>query len=105
MIWLAFLAGPAAWALRQLVSYALVRPACGAGTTQPLIWMAGAMLGLTAIGLWAGWASLVRSRDAAAGTVALRASFMAIVTVGLNLLVALLISLSSVAEFVLSPCE
>ena len=70
-----------------------------------MIAIAAAMLGLTAIGLWAGWASLVRSRGGAAGTVAVRASFIATLTVGLNLLIALLIVLSSVAEFVLSPCE
>lgn len=105
MIWFAFLAGPVAWALRQLISYALVRPACAAGGTQPLVAIATGMLGLTLIGVWTGWASLARARGESAHPVAVRASFMATVTVGLNLLVALLIILSSVAEFVLNPCE
>jgi hypothetical protein len=105
MIWFAFLAGPLAWALRELVSYALVRPACATGTPQLLVTAAAVMLGVTLIGIWVGWASLARPRGESAGTVAVRASFMANVTIGLNLLVALLIILSAIAEFVLNPCE
>ena len=105
MIWVAFLAGPLAWGFRELISYALVRPACAAGGTQPLVGTAAVMLGVTLIGAWFGWASLARTRGNASDMVAVRASFMANVTVGLNLLIALLIVLSSVAEFVLNPCE
>jgi hypothetical protein len=105
MIWFALLAGPVAWALRQLASYALVTPACRLGGTQPLVAIAATMLGLTLIGTWVGARCLVRSRHSRDGAVAVRASFMAMVAMGLNLLVALLIALSTVAEFVLSPCE
>ena len=105
MIWLAFLAGPTAWALRELISYALVTPSCAAGSTQPLVATAAMSLALTLIGAWVGWASLRQSRADAGGHVMVRASFLATMTLGLNVLVALLIVLSSVAEFVLSPCE
>jgi hypothetical protein len=105
MIWFALFAGPVAWALRQLASYALVSPACGMGSTQPLIAIAAAMLGLTLLGAWTGRLCLTRSRADGRGAVMMRASFMASVAVGLNLLVALLIVLSTVAEFILSPCE
>jgi hypothetical protein len=104
MIWFALFAGPVAWALRQLASYALVASACRAISTGPLIAIAATMLAMTLWGAWTGWLCLIRSRGHA-GAVMMRASFMASVAVGLNLLVALLIVLSTVAEFVLSPCE
>ena len=105
MIWFALFAGPVAWALRQLASYALVASACGEVRTRWLIAIAAAMLAMTLLGAWTGRRCLIRSRRGHGEAVMMRASFMASVAVGLNLLVALLIVLSTVAEFILNPCE
>ena len=107
MIWFALIAGPLAWALRELVGYALVRPSCVAGTTQWLLLTAAAMLALTLSGVVAGRICVVRAgggRDDG-GSPADRAWFMGTVALGLDLLIALLIVLSVVSEITLSPCE
>ena len=103
----ALIAGPLAWALRQLVSYALVRPSCAVGSAKWLLLIAAAMLLLTLSGAAAGRVCLVRSgaRGGDAGSAGERAWFMATVAVGLDLLIALLIVVSVVSELVLSPCE
>ena len=107
MIWFALMAGPLAWAFRELVSYALVRPSCVAGTTQWLLLTATAMVALTLGGAVAGRACVVRSADGRddGGRAVDRAWFMGTVALGLDLLVALLIVLSVVSEIALSPCE
>ena len=107
MIWFAFIAGPLAWAVRELVSYALVRPSCVAGGTRLLLATAAAMLALAVSGAVAGGVSLARVRGARddGGHPVNRARFMATVTVGFDLLVAVLILLSVVSELALSPCE
>ena len=107
MIWFAFIAGPLAWALRELVSYALVRPSCVSGTIQWLLLTAAATLALTVSGALAGRMCLVHSggRSDDGGSASDRAWFMATVAVSLDLLVALLIVVSVVSELVLSPCE
>jgi hypothetical protein len=107
MIWFALVAGPLAWASRELVSYALVRPSCVIGSTQLLFVTAAVMLGLALSGALAGRVCLVRSRGARddGGRPVDRNWFIASVAVGLDVLVAVLIILSVVSEFTLSPCE
>lgn len=107
MIWFALIAGPLAWAVRELVSYALVTPSCLGGTTRWLFLTAAAMFALTLSGALVARVCLIRlgRGSDSGGAAADRALFMATVAVTLDLLVALLIGLSVISELALSPCE
>lgn len=103
----AVLLAPAAWALNQLIGYALVKPVCANGHPLILTALAIVMLGMVAAGGWIGWSSLVQLRGAEekGGTRIDRSYFLALVAIGFNLLIALLILTAAVPPFLLSPCE
>jgi len=107
MIWFALIAGPLAWAVRELVSYALVTPSCRSGTTRWLFLTAAAMCALTLSGALVGRVCLIRPERGSdsSSRAAERAFLMATVAISLDLLIALLIVLSVVSELALSPCE
>jgi hypothetical protein len=106
-LWVAVLSGPAAWALNQVLGYALVKPSCFAGTTATLVGLAGVTLLMSLAGAWTAWSCFLQLRDAdiTGDRREDRSKFVAISGLGLNLLLALLILTSASAHFLLSPCE
>jgi hypothetical protein len=106
-LWASMLAGPAAFGLDLQAGYSLVKWACGREATFVLTLIAAACLGITLWGAAVARTSLRQTRAAAedGGTVLDRSYFMAAVALPLNLLLALLIVLTAVPHFVLSPCE
>jgi hypothetical protein len=108
LLWTSMLSGPLAFGLNLQIGYALVKWACSRDQTFVLSLVAGITLTGALAGAWLGWFCLVKVRDAAeeeGGRLIDRSYFMAVVAVGLNLLLALLIVTSSVPQFLLSPCE
>jgi hypothetical protein len=107
LLWIAALAGPAAWTFNQLVGYALVKPSCAGGSSLLLTLIAAAALAVTVGGTWIGWSCLARLRGATetGGRIEDRSYFLAVAGIALNALIGLLIVTAAVATFVLSPCE
>ena len=107
LLWVAMLAGPAAWVWNQLVGYALVEPACAAGA--PLILTAVAIIALAAVsmGSWIAWRCLAKlDADAASSRPhEERSRFLAVIALSFNLLIALLILTAGTSPFILHPCE
>ena len=107
LLWLTVLSGPAAWALNQLVGYALVKPVCAADARFTLTGIAILALAVTVAGGWTAWTLLkqLSHADPAGGTREDRSHMLAVGGVALNLLLGLLILISAVQPFFLSPCE
>ena len=107
LLWFAFLAPPVAWALDQLISYALVKPVCFADARFTLTAMSGAALSLVIAGGLVGRACLARAEGASedGGRRVDRSYFMALIAIAFNVLVAVLIVFATIPQFVLSPCE
>jgi hypothetical protein len=103
----AVLLAPAAWALNQLIGYALVKPVCANGHPLILTGLAVVMLGMVTTGAWIGWSSLVQLRGASekGGSRLDRSYFLALVAIGFNALIAILILTAAVPPFLLNPCE
>jgi hypothetical protein len=104
----AFLAGPAAWGLNLMVNYSLVKPACAAGSPLVLTAVSVAALAVTcagAVGSWRCWLKLRDVGTTEGGRIVDRSYFVALAGIVLNLFFVLLISVSVVPHFVLSPCE
>jgi hypothetical protein len=107
LLWTAMLAGPTAFALNHQIGYALVKWACDREQTFLLTLVAAATFGLAMWGAYLGWSCLqqLRGGDDRGGTIVDRSYFMAVIAIGLDLLVALLIVLTAFPQFILSPCE
>jgi hypothetical protein len=107
LLWFSALSGPAAWALDQLLSYALVKPVCALGHGQYLAVLPVAALALVVAGAMAGWRCLrlLPDADTEGGRRVDRSRFMAVVAISLNGLIALLILTAATSPFILSPCE
>ena len=108
LLWTSMLAGPLAWGLNLQVGYALVKWACSREQAFVLTVVAVITFAATLAGAYLGWSCLLTVRAAAdelGGRTIDRSYFMAVIAVGLNLLLALLIAVSSVHQFLLSPCE
>jgi hypothetical protein len=107
LLWFSVLSGPAAWALNQLIGYALVKPVCAAGAGLALALVSAAALALVAVGGWTAWSCLVRVRGAGefGEDREARSQFLAIAGLGLNGIIGLLILTAAVPPFLLSPCE
>jgi hypothetical protein len=108
LLWTSMLAGPLAWALNLQVGYALVKWACSRDQTFVLTLVGALTFAGTVAGAYVGWLCLLKVRgtaDELGGRIIDRSYFVAVVAVGLNLLLALLIAVSSVHQFMLSPCE
>ncbi len=107
LLWAAMLAGPAAWTIDQGLGYAGVKPSCFGGSDMPLLLISALALAITAAGGWLAWRCFRSVRHAAedGGRVVDRSYFMALVAIGFNVLIALLILTAAVPIFVLSPCE
>jgi hypothetical protein len=107
LLWLTVLSGPAAWALNQLIGYALVKPVCAADARFVLVLVAAGAFALTAAGGWTAWTLLRRLRDAnpKGARAEDRSLLLAVGGVALNALLGLLILTSAASLFLLSPCE
>ena len=108
LLWTSALTGPIAWGLNLQVGYALVKWACSREQTFVLVVLSAATFALALAGAWLGWSCLQRLRDVAdeqGGRVVDRSYFLAVVAIGLNLLLALLIATSAYHPLFLSPCE
>ena len=107
LLWMAMLAGPAAWTFDQGLGYAGVKPSCFGGSDMPLLLISIAAFGIAAAGGWLAWWCLQRVRHATedGGRVVDRSYFMALLALGFNLLIGLLILTAAVPIFVLSACE
>ena len=107
LLWFSLLAAPTAWALDEVISYALVKPVCFGDATFALTAINAAAFALAAVGAMVGRACLARAKGASddGGRQVDRSYFMALVAISLNVLVALMIVFATVPHFVLSPCE
>jgi hypothetical protein len=107
LLWLSVLSGPAAWALNQLIGYALVKPVCAADAKLTLTAVSAGALIVVAAGAWVAWSCLasLRGADERGGRREDRSYFMAVAGISLNALIGLLIVTAAVAPFLLSPCE
>jgi hypothetical protein len=106
-LWFSLLSAPAAWGLDQGISYALVKPVCFANATFALTGISGAALALVVAGVLVGRGCLQRaaSGNDDGGRRVDRSHFLAMIGIGFNLLVALLIVVATIPHFILSPCE
>jgi hypothetical protein len=107
LLWFSFLAAPTAWALAELIGYALVKPVCFGDATFALTAVNGAAFALVIAGALVGRACLLRARGGSddGGRDVDRSYFMAVVAIAFNALVGLLIVFATISHFVLSPCE
>ena len=103
-----FLAGPTAWGLNLMVNYSLVKPACAAGSPVILTVVSLAALAVTAAGALVSWRCWRRLQDGATtegGRIVDRSYFVAVAGMVLNLFFILLIAVTIVPHYVVSPCE
>ena len=107
LLWLSLLAPAVAWAFDQGASYALVKPVCLANAKYMLTVISGVALAIVIAGGVVGRACLRRAGDGNVdgGSRTDRSYFLALVAIGFNVLVGLLIVFATIPQFVLSPCE
>jgi len=108
-LWTSFFAGPAAWTLNQGVGYAVMKPVCRSADVSAL-WLIGAFtFALACLGAWTAMRRcLLMLREGVTDDGARiidRSYFVAIVAIGMNSLIAILIVTSVIPQFLLSPCE
>jgi hypothetical protein len=106
-LWAAMFAAPLAWTLDQGLSYPSVKPSCAGGSEAPLLIYPVVAMAIVIAGTWIGWSCLASVRDAAddGGRVIDRSYFMAVVAIGFNVLIGVLIVTATIPVFLLSPCE
>jgi hypothetical protein len=105
---LAFFLAPLAWTLDEGLSYVLVKPVCGGGYPAPVLLIVSLVaFAISGTGAWLGWTSLIRLQHAHGdgGTAIDRSYFMAMLALGFNVLIALLVLNAAIPRLVLSPCE
>jgi hypothetical protein len=107
LLWFSVLSAPAAWALDQVISYALVKPVCFADARFTLTAINAAALLLVIAGALVGRRCLARAAGGTddGGRQVDRSYFVALIGIAFNILVALLIVFATIPHFVLSPCE
>jgi hypothetical protein len=103
----AFFTAPAAWFFDQGLSYAVMKWVCATGYTSMLTAISLAALAMTMAGGWLGWSLLAQARTGRedGGAQIDRSRFLALVAVGVNGLIAVLIVTAGTARYILSPCE
>jgi hypothetical protein len=93
----AFSLGALAWIIDQGVGYPLVQVVCASGNKTPLpIISAGAFV-LAVAGCWIGARAATRAIESR--------RFTAMLAVGFDALIALLVLTAAVAPFIFRPCE
>jgi hypothetical protein len=104
----AMFAGPLAWWLSLQIGYALVKWTCSRSQPFVLVLVSLAGLGGALAGAWIGWSCLRQLRadaDERGGRLIDSNYLVAVVAIGLNLMLALLIALWAVNPLMVSPCE
>src|SRR4051812_46274117 len=93
LLWLGVLSGPAAWALNQLIGYALVKPACAGNAGHMLALVSAGALAMVVAGGAMSWSCLTKLRqaDEKGGGRDDRSYFMAVAGLALNVLIGLLV--------------
>jgi hypothetical protein len=107
-LWTGILAGPIAWALDLMSSYALVKPVCRMGSVGTLLLIALICLGLVAAGGSLSWMALRRTaRDVPldGGGPRQRARFMAVLGLTSCALFALQILAGAIPPSVINACQ
>jgi hypothetical protein len=107
LLWFSVFAAPAAWAFDQGLSFVLVPYACASNSSWLLTGISASALALVVAGGLVGHACWRRAAAAAedGSSPRDRSYFLAMVGVGFNILVALLIVFATIPQFVLHPCE
>jgi hypothetical protein len=94
--------------LNLQLGYAVVKWACQQDQRFLPTLIAAVMFGATVWAAWLGWSCFQQVRDAAddsGGTIADRSYFLSLLAIGLNAILALLILVTAISHFLLSPCE
>jgi len=106
MSWFGLVAAPAAWSINHVAGYALVGWACASSQFFALPLLTCALLLVALTGAWRAAADLRRlgSAELTEARVDGRARFAALAGLGLSILVALVLALDMLAEFVIGPC-
>jgi hypothetical protein len=108
LLWMSFFAGPIAWTLNQGIGYAVMKPVCRSADVS-VLWLIGAFtFVLACLGAWTAARCLLALGEGATdagGSVIDRSFFVAIVAIGMDSLIALLIVTSIIPQLLLSPCE
>jgi hypothetical protein len=99
-LWLAFFAGPAAWTVHELLSYALVAVACASGLGVLLHVVTLVCLGLAGAGVWL----VLRSHALRFEPPANAEDILALAAVLLNAVFAFAILMEGLPNVVVSPC-
>lgn len=102
-----FLLAPFAWLLDLQVSYVTVKWACAADARAVLLLLPLGSLAIIAFATWLSWSSWTRLREADPDGARLedRSYLLAVSGLAMNGVFALLIVLSYVPRYLLSPCE
>ncbi|HEV7368107.1 hypothetical protein [Arenibaculum sp.] len=106
-LWLGWGIGPAAWALHQNVSYALVPALCEAGDGAWLHLVTAVALALAAAALllsWRNWRRAGRGWPGPEGGPAARSRFMAFAGMMIAALSLAGIAVEGIPNFILDPC-
>jgi hypothetical protein len=103
----AFLLAPAAWGTNELVGYALVKPVCANGHKILLTGVALGTFAMAVAGVWIGWSCFAQLRGASdkGGRRIDRSYFLALVAIGFNALIGLLILTAAISPLLMNPCE
>ncbi|MCU1287087.1 MAG: uncharacterized protein JWO13_3437 [Acidobacteriales bacterium] len=107
-LWAGILAGPVAFALDEVVSYAMTQHSCSTGHVIILHLMGLFALCLIAVGAtqaWTVFAKLPEQADQEAGGVLDRSRFMAISGLVLCVGFSILVIAQAIPRFLLSPCD
>ena len=107
LLWVSLLSAPVAWALDQLISYALIKPVCFADARLTLTVISVVALLLVTFGGILGGVCLAQATGGTdeGGRTIDRSYFMAIIGIAFNVIVGLLIVFATIPQFILSPCE
>jgi hypothetical protein len=99
-LWFAFLAGPIAWSLHELLTYVLVRVACNLGLLILEYIVTLVTLGVCVAGVYVA----IRVHGGEIRPPETTAEFITLAGAVLNILFALAIVMESIPTTVLSPC-
>jgi hypothetical protein len=98
-LWLSFFAGPLAWTAHELLSYALVKPACGAH-----LMILEYLVSLGTLALSAGGIYIAYRHGAAMQTPRTTPRFIALAALLMNVLFAFTIVMEALPQVVVNPC-
>jgi hypothetical protein len=107
-LWTGILAGPLAWALNLLISYALVKWTCDQGQPAILNLVTLAAVVLVSTGATVSWAALQRTRfdtPSDGGLPRQRARFMALLGLATSAFFFLVIVAGAVPQWMLDACR